>query len=506
MTLDQRVTLGAVALSAVYAVVLIVLSSPASFYTLDDPYIHMALAENISRGHFGVNLGEVSNPSSSVLWPWLLAAFDKVGLILWAPLLVNIACFVVTLRVMLAFCLSRLAPEGAGTANVLILLGLALLAFNVFGVIFTGMEHSLHVLLSVLAVTRVINGKYDAITLAALALGPLVRFEGAIILAFGVGAALVDRRWLFSIAAIAAAGIPFGLYAMWLGSIGLPALPSSVLSKSAVTSGVVDGGGGVLGGLFATFLKNAQSTAAPLLAILAIGVIYSVIKRTGRDRLIALGLLAVLLLAMMLGRMDSYARYEVYVLCALGMGLVHLLRGELRVLLMSRMRAAILGGGLCLLGASLGPYVAASSPQAARNVERQQHQLHRFVAECWRKPVAVNDLGWVSFQNDAYVLDLWGLGSERARKARQAAEPGWMDALVKDGGVDVAMIYADWFPDLPPGWTLVGMIVDEERRVTPYTNAVQFYVTRPEAIPAIRECLRQIERPGGPAIVLRGET
>lgn len=305
MTLDQRVTLGAVALSAVYAAVLIVLSSPTSFYTLDDPYIHMALAENIAHGHFGVNIGEVSNPSSSVLWPWLLAAFDKVGLILWAPLLVNVACFVVTVRVMLAFCLSRLAPEGQGIANVLILLGLALLAFNVFGVIFTGMEHSLHVLLTVLAVTRVIDGKYDAITLVALALGPLVRFEGAIILAFGVGAALADRRWLFALGAMAAAAIPFALYAMWLGSIGLPALPSSVLSKSAATSGVVDGGGGVLGGLLASFLKNALSTAAPLLAIFAVGLVYAVIKRAGRDRLIALGLLAVLLLAMMLGRMDS---------------------------------------------------------------------------------------------------------------------------------------------------------------------------------------------------------
>jgi hypothetical protein len=292
---------------------------------------------------------------------------------------------------------------------------------------------------------------------------------------------------------------------MWLGSIGLPALPSSVLSKSAATSGVVDGGGGVMGGLLASFVTNAQSEAAPLLAILAIGLVYAVIKRTGRDRLIALGLLAVLVLAMMLGRMDSYARYEVYVLCALGLGLIHLLQAELRIVLASRMRAVILGAGLCLLAAQLGPWVIASSLQAARNVERQQHQMHRFVAECWRKPVAVNDLGWVSFRNDAYVLDLWGLGSERARKARQAAEPGWMDALVRDKAVDVAMIYADWFPDLPQGWTQVGMIIDEERQVTPYANAVQVYATRADAIPAIRDCLRQIERPGGPAIVLRSK-
>ncbi len=502
MTLDQRVTLGAVALSVVYAAVLVALSSPVSFYTLDDPYIHMALAENIARGHFGVNLGEVSNPSSSVLWPWLLAAFDKVGLVLWAPLLVNVACFVITVRVMLAFCLSRLAPEGRDAANVLILLGLALLAFNVFGVIFTGMEHSLHVALSVIAVTRAIDGRYDAITLAALVFGPLVRFEGAIILAFGVGAALADRRWRFAAAALVAASALFVLYALWLGSIGLPILPSSVLSKSAVTSGVVDGGGGVLAGLAASFLENAQSAAAPLLAVLAIGLIYGAIKRTARDRLIAFGLIAVLILAMMLGRMNSYARYEVYVLCAVGVGLVHLLQHELRRLLVSRIRVFILGAGLCLLGASLGPYVIASTPQAARNVERQQYQMHRVIDECWRRPVAVNDLGWTSFRNDGFVLDLWGLGSERARKARQAAEPGWMNALVQEKGVELVMIYAEWFPDLPKDWTRVGMLVDSERKVTPYASAVQIYAARPEAADAIRACLRHVQRPGGPAIVI----
>lgn len=488
--LERLVTLGAVALSLVYALVVMVVASPVSFYTLDDPYIHMALAENIARGHFGVNLGEYSNPSSSIAWPWLLAVFEKLGVMLYAPLLVNVACFVVTVRVMTAFCLKRVAGDSAHAVNALIALGLALLAFNVFGVIFTGMEHSLHVLLSVVAVTRVIDGRYDRLTLAVLVLGPLVRFEGAIALALGVGAALVDRKWVFAGMAVVAAAVPVALYAGWLTSLGLPVLPSSVLSKSAAAGGVVDGGGGVIGGLMTTFGKNATSPAAALLGVMALGLVYGLWKRAGRDRVLAGGLLAVMLLAMMLGRMDSYARYEVYLLCVIAVGLLHLLQAELRMLAGTRVRALILGGGVALLGGGLGVYVFATTPLGARNIDRQQHQMHRFATECWKKPVAVNDLGWVSFRNDAYVLDLWGLGNEAARKARAAGEPGWLGRLVDENGVQVALIYPGWFPDLPRTWIEVGDMTLTGPSITPFSPRVSIYATDTAAVEAIKDCIK----------------
>lgn len=495
-----RVTAGAIILSAIYAAAVMLIASPVSFYTMDDPYIHMALAENIARGHFGVNFGEASNPSSSILWPWLLAVSERVGVMLWAPLLINISCFVGSLNVALRFAEARL--DRVGRERVLILVGLGFLAFNVFGVMFTGMEHSLHVLLTVLAVARVIDGKYDVTTLNALILAPLVRFEGAIILAFGVGAALVDRKWMFAAAAAGGAASLAGVYAWWLTGLGLPVLPSSVLSKSAASSSLVEGGGGMTDALLANFIKNIGSPAAPMLAVLMLGAVYAAVKRTGRDRVLALGAIAVLLLATMLGRMDSYARYEVYVLCAAGLALVHLLSAELKLVLGSITRTLVLGGGLCLVGALLGPYVLITTPQAARNIERQQYQMHRLVTECWKKPVAINDLGWVSVRNEQYVLDLYGLGNEEARKARAAAEPGWMKRLADAHDVELAMFYGQWFPDVPADWVRVGMIVDEERQVTPYANAVQVYATRPEAVEQVRACLKQIERSTGPAIIV----
>ena len=50
-------------------------------YPLDAPYTQLALAEQIARGHYGLNPGEPSSPSSSIAWPFLLAAllFQPLG-------------------------------------------------------------------------------------------------------------------------------------------------------------------------------------------------------------------------------------------------------------------------------------------------------------------------------------------------------------------------------------------------------------------------------------------
>ena len=56
------------ALTLVELVALLSLNGGKLVYTLDDPYIHFALAENLINGHYGVNSTENSAPSSSVIW------------------------------------------------------------------------------------------------------------------------------------------------------------------------------------------------------------------------------------------------------------------------------------------------------------------------------------------------------------------------------------------------------------------------------------------------------
>ena len=115
-------------------------------YTLDDPYIHMALAEQIIEGHYGVNAGEFSAPSSSILWPFLIAPFAFFE---YFPLLVNSASAMLTVFVFfqilnLSFGIS---DERIKAIFISLLLILLILGTNTIGLIFTGMEHALQLLL-----------------------------------------------------------------------------------------------------------------------------------------------------------------------------------------------------------------------------------------------------------------------------------------------------------------------------------------------------------------------
>jgi hypothetical protein len=152
----------------------------------------------------------------------------------------------------------------------------------------------------------------------------------------------------------------------------------------------------------------------------------------------------------------------------------------------------------------LNPYYVGNTlrtPFAARSVYEQQYQMHRFAVEFYKRPVAVNDLGWVGYHNPNYVLDLWGLGSEAARKARLITkEPGWMDRLVQAHQIGVAMLYAQWFGDaIPPGWSRLGVLKGLHPSVAAAGDEVTFYSTSTEATPDALAALRRFANAIGPA-------
>src|SRR5262249_45803797 len=154
-------------------------------YTLDDSYIRLAVSEQIFHLHYGVNAREPSSPSSSIIFPFLLAPFAPFRIHEDLPLALNIVALL------------------AGVA-------LLVLALNHIGLVFTGMEHSLHVMVTLAVVLGLVvlleEGRLPWWLLAAIVAGPLLRYEGVSVSAGALLVLAIIGRWRPALAAFLACG------------------------------------------------------------------------------------------------------------------------------------------------------------------------------------------------------------------------------------------------------------------------------------------------------------
>jgi hypothetical protein len=143
------------------------------------------------------------------------------------------------------------------------------------------------------------------------------------------------------------------------------------------------------------------------------------------------------------------------------------------------------------------PFIDATfeTPVAARGIYEQQFQMRRFATEFFPRRVAVNDIGLVSYKNDTYVLDLFGLGSEPVREAKTtgAFNKAFVDDISTRKNIDYAMIYNKWFQDsIPDSWCLMATLRNTDV-VTAGGSQVAFYALRPDIIDDMREAMTRFE-------------
>jgi hypothetical protein len=468
--------------------VILVLNDNQFTYTLDDPYIHLAVAEQITHGNYGVNLGEFCSPASSILWPFLLAPFARLPFGDLAPLFLNVLFGALTGALVLSR-LRRLLPDSEKSdwrspAARAALVWCVLLLSNAPGLVFTGMEHSLQLLLAVAAIdgmlALVLDEPLEWWHWTAILLGPSVRYEN---LSLTAGACLLfamRRRRKTALLLGAASLVPLAAFSAFLVVNGLPPLPSSVIAKAAMIGGS--------GGIAATIRQHLDTSllgnrglalAAPVLALLALGLSR---RRFDATAQFALAAATAGLLHMLAGAYGWFHRYEAYAMGAAAFALLSaalLAAGKKREALPTK--KIVLPAALATLLLAY-PYLLAlpTIPVAANNIYEQQYQMHRFLSEFWKRPAAVNDLGLTSFRNNQYILDLWGLASHEAF-VRRMAEPApvWMDDLARKHDVQLALIYKDAFPARPANWTKVAELRLSRPRITPAGSRVSFYATNP---------------------------
>ena len=445
-------------------------------YVLDDPYIHLALAKNIWHGHYGLNPAEYAAPSSSILWPVLLAPFAALPFGDLAPLLINVLVTIPTILLLHHLVTRALEtmPEPARAHWATAIVTVLLLALNLIGVAFTGMEHSTQILVSLLVVAGVIHERKTAHApwwlVAALVVAPLLRYE---CLALS-GIVLLYLLWRRHMIAVASAStlllLTVGGFSLFLMQLGLGALPTSVIAKT------VKGPGDTLLDLVG---RNVVSTATQSQGMfLLAGLILLLVSRNVQYRSVKLCVAVTTLCFVALGTINAYPRYELFCMAMLTVALLlcyqqfitRILRKPLQLAMIPVIALLFLLGGKNLLATSV-------IALASNNVYAQHAQMGRFVADFYHQPVAANDIGLVSFRGGQPVLDLWGLGSQEALSLRRSAIPPaqWLDRLTKTHHVKLIMLYQKWFPSVPAQWVALGDLQLDTVDITPSSPRVRFY-------------------------------
>ncbi len=431
-------------------------------YALDDPYIHLALAENLAHGHYGINAGEAASPSSSLLWPFLLVPFAGTAIHTYLPLFWCVIAGVAA-SALFGWIIDRWQSDSDGRLRLVwyqqLLLGLLLiLVANLASLTIVGMEHVSQVLLAICCAFAVMEALAERPVswwcVVAAVVAPSVRYEDVSLTLVVCVALAAQRRWAASLGTMGLGLAPLAAFSWFLKSDGLPALPLSVLLKADayVKAGpIAHGLELVRHGLTRSLDMERLPTT-----MLCLAVIWLTLRaRTRQSVTVLAGAAALAILQVLIGRFNWFHRYEVYALVFLVLVVVE------RLIRTTKLGYWWYAAGLACFSLTY-IYATLVTVTASTKIYRQQYQMHRFITEYYSGNYAVNDLGLASFRRrpGMYVLDLVGLGSLEAARQEDKSS-AWLKAIAEEHRVDLAMIYPTWFDKLPDKWTPLATMCEE---------------------------------------------
>jgi len=393
-----------------------------------------------------------------------------------------------------------------------ILVSLGIPAVNLLALTFTGMEHSLQIFLAVVVVAGLIveleTGKVPWWLLLGLILGPLIRYEALSITIVSAGYLTYRRHFTFAGLTAFFSLLALGGFSWFLATLNLELLPNSVLAKFPIHSGTESSPSYIF-----TIWKNLLTRQGTVLlgGLLLLGITFFSIKIPPKEKGFAAWASIILLIHFCLVPIggNRFHRYDLYVFATTIMGTLYLYRYQLRRVFESHSTMALTSYAMMfLLGVSF-PFLGHSltTPLASNNIYEQQYQMQIFSQKHYRHPVAVNDLGLVSYGSDQYVLDLWGLGSLEALQERQQNSSGeWMDRLAKQHQVHLAMIYDRWFPNIPENWIRLATLHLGKANITPAESMVSIYVMDQASIHSAKAALHSFTKNLPAGVFLELET
>lgn len=490
----------ALAILATQLIKILALNQGHMVYTLDDPYIHLALAERLAQGHYGLNEGEFTAPSSSILWPFLLIPFAHTALHEWMPFFINILCTILILGISTVI-INQLIKTPENVLGLVLKVTLVLLisvVVQTYSLFWNGLEHLLQIFITLLAAYGLVRFiQTDNIPwylILAIVIGPLVRYEMVLISFASLGVLFLNRKKITAILIGFLSLLPLSLFSLFLYFNDHSLLPNSVLVKTPF----IFNDAKLLRHASNFFSKNVIYmktifvSTLPTLITFALLVMALYMKRKVKKELLLVlaGLLVLTTRIMVTGLetgLSGSARYIVYSISFCIPLLLFVYSETISQWLKNKVYTKL--AGIIVLSPivfSSSFYLLVMTPAFSNNIYLQQYQLQRFL-EHYSKPIAISDLGLTSYKNPNKVIDLIGLGHKEAYDLRIARAPDWVNVVLEKNNVELIIVHDNILnpPHIPNGtvseWKKIG---DLKLLVHNYTlggNAVSFYVTTPEA-------------------------
>ncbi|MFA5135579.1 MAG: hypothetical protein WC505_07395 [Patescibacteria group bacterium] len=483
------------AIVAVLLVVSIQKNDGKLIYAIDDPYIHMAIAKNLTaHGVWGPTPHEFASASSSIIWTLLIAAsFLLCGANELSPFvfafLSAAALLVVAYRILKRYG----APQYIAGSILLALIFITPVPL----LIFSGMEHLLHATLTILLVfcaAPMLSGKQsdwtpsqkrNLLIAAALAVG--VRYESLVLIGMLSLLFVIKKKPVFGIMLACASlliVLPFGLYATVHGGF---LLPNSVLVKSLAENGLAALGMHTLLSVFFSpfgFFVSIVIFFAAIVAMLRKRPIRR--SKYARPALLFIGIAMV---HITLARVDWIFRYSAFLVAlgivTIGILLIELFQNKTQFSLSKNFtfKKTALVALLIVLIAPLvyirGVLALFNTVLATTSIYKQQYQMGLFIKKFYPSArIAAHDIGAISYLSDARLLDLNGLGTTeiaRLRVGNNFTESN-LQLLSRERGIQIAIAYQYVFFQKPDGWIEVGAW-QHLNNTTAMNDTVTFYAT-----------------------------
>jgi len=466
-------------------------------YALDDAYIHMAVGRNLAtHGVWGCTPFHFSSSSSSLLWTaGLGAVWAPLGVHGWTPLVLNVLFAIGTLVVADAW-LTRFGASSVLRAATLV--GIVV-AFPLAGMVLMGMEHILHLLLTIAFAATAVDSlarpepaeRVRRRTLLLCGLGALLaasRYEGFFLVGLVCLAFLVRRQLPRALAIGAASLLPvvvFGAISVANGSYFLPhpLMVKAVGDKASTLSALLK----PFGSEDLAFLQNNRAMPILLgLALVAAIALWRARRAAWRPSFLLAALLAAMILLhghFVFSPLYWAYRYDAYIV-GFGLFVAAVVLVELPA-----PRGLPRGALPAILLAAMVPVVADVREGVFPDAEvegmaatyLEQYQTAEFVRRSYPDAaVIVNDLGAVTYYTTARILDLVGLGDieplvimrNGAYTSREVVE--WTAPYEPS----IAIVSLGWgmaVPLVPAEWTRVAVV-----EMPPHGHRVGFYAVDPD--------------------------